>query len=502
MECCGQDDFGHIMKLFDSNTCKNNNGKFVRVGKEIHLNSKSAYVAEFTGKEFFKITFVAKAILGNKALSAKIIDSKGGVVFHETISLSRTNKEISFDVNSNCPGLYKLVVESEKNNSKHIISRIIIVDRKKAFSKHDKKNLTLSAYNYDYTKALNAKVGIVVPYSIHGGAEIYLKNIIEEIHPSNIEFEILYLSKNSPSLSGKYREIFAGSLNRLKNQIILNNYTHVIYYNSLSVYRLLSSLKEEGKVSSKIIEIYHSDFRWSDAVSQIKDRKNIDVLIRVSESLSNDISGVKNIKTIPVGIDLDRFSNFYKKPLKLKNNIKDNRPIIGIVARMSSEKNIDYALSIAKNMKDFLFLFLGKGPMLSSYVKNNDSDNVIFLGHKNNIEEYHSIFDALLLTSKIEGTPISILESMASERVVFSTNVGAISDIISDGNNGFFITGELSKDVDIIRDNYNNRNIAKNARNSVADHDLRIVTKKFLDILFDKYEYLPNLDPQAMGEFI
>ena len=491
------------MKLFDSNTSKNKSGNFIKVGKEIHLRGTSAYTAEFTGRKYFRITLAAKSILGKGELSIKVVGSRGEVIFHELLALSRISKEVSFDIENNYPGLCRLIVEPGiKFSGKSVISRIIIVDRKKVFSKYDNKDLIKSTYNYDYTKALNAKVGIIVPYSIHGGAEIYLKNIIEEIYPSNIDFEILYLSKNSPSLSNKYKEIFAGSLNRLKNQLILNNYSHIIYYNSLSVYRLLSSLKGIKQISSKIIEIYHSDFRWSDSVSQIRSRENVDTMIRVSDSLSNNISGVSNIETIPVGIDLNRFYNFHKKPLKLKNNIKDKRPIVGIVARISPEKNIDYALSIAKNMKDFLFLFLGKGPMLSSYIKNNKCDNVVFLGHKDNIEEYHSIFDALLLTSKIEGTPISILESMASERVVFSTNVGAISDIISDGENGFFLTGNIDKDVEIIKKNYNNRSIAKNARTSIANHDVKIVTRKFIDLLFDKYEYIPNLDPQNMGEFI
>ena len=140
--------------------------------------------------------------------------------------------------------------------------------------------------------------------------------------------------------------------------------------------------------------------------------------------------------------------------------------------------------------------------MLSKYKDNNNLDNVIFLGHKKNIEDYHCIFDALLLTSKIEGTPISILESMATERVVFSTKVGAIPSIINNGENGFFIAGDTERDIEIIRENFNNRLVAKNARKSILHHDVSLVSKKFIDTLFNKYEFIPNEKPSKLGEFI
>jgi glycosyltransferase involved in cell wall biosynthesis len=46
-------------------------------------------------------------------------------------------------------------------------------------------------------------------------------------------------------------------------------------------------------------------------------------------------------------------------------------------------------------------------------------------------------FDAFLLTSQREGGPTSLLEAILMKTPVVSTNVGVVSDIIIDGENGF-----------------------------------------------------------------
>jgi glycosyltransferase involved in cell wall biosynthesis len=64
------------------------------------------------------------------------------------------------------------------------------------------------------------------------------------------------------------------------------------------------------------------------------------------------------------------------------------------------------------------------------------------LGEKERSEalKYYNIVDIYLLPSYSEGLPLSILEAMAAGLPIVSTKVGAISDVIEEGENGFLIT--------------------------------------------------------------
>jgi glycosyltransferase involved in cell wall biosynthesis len=47
--------------------------------------------------------------------------------------------------------------------------------------------------------------------------------------------------------------------------------------------------------------------------------------------------------------------------------------------------------------------------------------------------------DMFILPSRFEGVPLAILEAMSFGALVVSTNVGAVGEVITDGENGFLI---------------------------------------------------------------
>jgi len=47
--------------------------------------------------------------------------------------------------------------------------------------------------------------------------------------------------------------------------------------------------------------------------------------------------------------------------------------------------------------------------------------------------------DLVAITSLNEGTPVSLIEAMASGRAVVSTDVGGVKDVIEDGVNGILV---------------------------------------------------------------
>lgn len=67
-------------------------------------------------------------------------------------------------------------------------------------------------------------------------------------------------------------------------------------------------------------------------------------------------------------------------------------------------------------------------------------DRVEFAGYVSNVEDYLVRADVFLLSSHYEAQPLSILEAMAAGLPVISTDVGGVSDIVTD--NGILIPAD------------------------------------------------------------
>jgi glycosyltransferase involved in cell wall biosynthesis len=63
--------------------------------------------------------------------------------------------------------------------------------------------------------------------------------------------------------------------------------------------------------------------------------------------------------------------------------------------------------------------------------------NVKFIGYQNDINALWEKHHALLLPSRSEGLPLSMIEAMAAGRTVIVSNAGGNAEIIRDGWNGF-----------------------------------------------------------------
>jgi glycosyltransferase involved in cell wall biosynthesis len=75
--------------------------------------------------------------------------------------------------------------------------------------------------------------------------------------------------------------------------------------------------------------------------------------------------------------------------------------------------------------------------------------NTLFLGYQEDVAPFYAAFDAMILPSGNEGTPVSAIEALAAGRPVVATRVGGVPDVVRDGEDGFLVdTG----DVDMLAD--------------------------------------------------
>ncbi len=158
-------------------------------------------------------------------------------------------------------------------------------------------------------------------------------------------------------------------------------------------------------------------------------------------------------KIIPIGINLEDFkiiSENEKKEIKNKLRIPGNMTVIGSFQKDGVGwdggdkpkliKGPDILVSSIKKIneikKNIFVLLLGPS---RNYIKKELSKlNIPFLHiiEKDNLQmyKYYNLLDLYLITSRDEGGPKSLLESMACKIPVISTPVGQCVDIINKNN--------------------------------------------------------------------
>ncbi|WP_123539420.1 glycosyltransferase family 4 protein [Halosimplex salinum] len=101
------------------------------------------------------------------------------------------------------------------------------------------------------------------------------------------------------------------------------------------------------------------------------------------------------------------------------------------------------------------------------------SDNVVFLGKRDDVPELMAAFDAFVLSSVAEACPMVVLEAMAMECPVVATRVGGVPEQITDGKDGWLVPSENPTElanavIELLRDENESTRRAANARERVC----------------------------------
>jgi len=168
-------------------------------------------------------------------------------------------------------------------------------------------------------------------------------------------------------------------------------------------------------------------------------------------STIHKIAKPNKIEVIPLGFDLNKFKDNQKdKRIRFRQKwlIEDDEIAIGIIGRLVPIKNHHFFLNVAKKVsersaKKVRFLIIGDGELrgeLENYCKQlkidfsteKDPRNALlsFTSWITDIDVALAGLDIVALTSKNEGTPVSLIEAQAAGKPIVSTNVGGIENIV------------------------------------------------------------------------
>lgn len=342
----------------------------------------------------------------------------------------------------------------------------------------DLKNVNL--YNigpvFNYEKILKPNFGIFIPsfFSEFGiiskGLKFFLVPLFKHLNYRKIRGNVLeIINEINPDVI------------HFHNPIVLDFYFHIFH-----------------RLKHPVIYTSHgNDFKkrsnsWDKLVGFRKRTllTSVDKITAVSNYTKENlrINGVnKAAEVIPNGLDFNNFETLNNIQFKEKlskaftlmfpGGIKPNKGGLILLKAMEilNSKNLPIKLYCA-------------GITTKTFVEENKVENVIFTGFLQQ-KEYLSKLnncDCLILLSKTEQFPISIIEAMALGKIIITTPVGGISEFCLNGRNGLYVKRDPNDVAEKILYLYKNpelrREISKNNRADVKKYDWNNIVDRYIDL--------------------
>ena len=182
--------------------------------------------------------------------------------------------------------------------------------------------------------------------------------------------------------------------------------------------------------------------------------RHTDRLVAVGPEVRDDLVALgvappEKFSVIRLGIDLESRVLTIDRRAEFRHlfGIPDDRFVVGWIGRMTAIKRVPDILAAFKVLRDrgvdATLCLVGDGPDRDA-IEQLASDlgivrDVLFVGYQKDVAPYYAFFDALLLPSANEGTPVVAIEALAAGRPVVATRVGGVPDVVDDNESGFLV---------------------------------------------------------------
>lgn len=225
----------------------------------------------------------------------------------------------------------------------------------------------------------------------------------------------------------------AGALGRIA---LLLNLKIKIIYNAHGWYFNADISKKKKKI-----------FALIERMLAVRTNKIINISNNEYESaVKYKIAKENKMCVIENGIDFEKFKNCeqYRKMTREKFEISNNEIVIGVVGRISEQKDPLTLLKafeiLSKNYKNVKLMYVGTGDLeeqVIQFAKEHSIINkIVITGWVTDVEKYIPAFDIAVLPSKWEGFGLVLIEYMACDKPIIASNVGGITNIIQNELNG------------------------------------------------------------------
>ena len=216
------------------------------------------------------------------------------------------------------------------------------------------------------------------------------------------------------------------------------------------------------------------------------------------------------IAIVPIGVDLDIFkpvSEEKKYEIRRELGLPQDKVIIGSFQKDGVGwgeglepkwiKGPDIFIRVVDELKKSYNIFvLLTGPSRGYVKKELDRIGVpykhSFVKNYLEIPKYYNALDLYIVTSREEGGPKAVLESMATGVPVVSTRVGMAPDVIKDGHNALLAEVEdvetlVAKSREMIEDSGSADRMVSNALNTIKDYAWEKIAREYYDKVYKRF---------------
>jgi len=173
-----------------------------------------------------------------------------------------------------------------------------------------------------------------------------------------------------------------------------------------------------------------------------------DALIAISPVIRRELAETYHIgrerqyRVVPLGFDLDGFraiNDADRAAARRALNLPVDVPVVATVGRLTAIKQhelfLDTMARVAKQHPRVIGIVAGDGERRQELQElaatMSIGGHVRWLGWRRDLATIYGATDVFLLTSRNEGTPVAIIEAMASGVAVVSTDVGGVRDVVN-----------------------------------------------------------------------
>ena len=176
-------------------------------------------------------------------------------------------------------------------------------------------------------------------------------------------------------------------------------------------------------------------------------------LVAVSDEVRDDLVGfgvapARRFAVVPYGFDLPPWSeadDVTRRTIRTELEAGEGTFVVGWAGRLTAIKR---PLDLVRTLRalvdaqvDALLVLVGDGedrPGVESLAAElGVADRCRLVGFQQSIRPWYASFDALLLTSANEGTPVVAIEALAAGRPVVATRAGGTGTVVRQGESGY-----------------------------------------------------------------